>query len=42
MAIKFRRLPDGTLEAFDEATGEAVGKILTMGDMVTKDEAQPQ
>lgn len=42
MVIKFRRLPDGTIEAFDEETGKPVGKILTMGDIVTKDEAQSQ
>lgn len=42
MNIGFKHLKDGTLMAYDKDTGKELGRVITMGDMITKDEAQSQ
>lgn len=37
MAIRFERAKDGTLISINPETGEEVGSILTMGDMIKKE-----
>lgn len=39
MGIKFVRDENGELVAVDEQTGEEIGKIQTMGDMIKEEGA---